>query len=173
MLEKDFETAYGPRTLPTSDRIRFHSSYGQGQLGGYWTRGALALACLSYAAGLAGAGSLLLEKVSKLVADEGLAFGGVPGEFPYWVDVEGGEAHGGRSDPVAGARFIQAVVEGELGLMPSSDPPEFRPPTSSAFRWILARDIWAGERVSLFVGRANGKAFAFASCRRATLEAGR
>jgi hypothetical protein len=172
LLEKDFETDYGPRTVPTSNRVCFHSSYGQGQLGGYWTRAALAFSCLSYSAGLGGMGSLSLEKVSGLVTGDWPQLGGSPGEFPYWVDVEGKEAHGVGSDPVAASRFIQAVVEGELGLSCSASPPAFSPPALSTIRWALARDVCAGEKVSIFVGRAAGKAFAFASCKQARVEGG-
>jgi hypothetical protein len=172
LLENDFETEYGPRTVPTSNRVCFHSSYGQGQLGGCWTRASLAFSCLSYSAGLAGIGSLSLERISRLVTVDWPQLGGNPGEFPYWVDMEGREAHGAGSDPVAASRFIQGVVEGELGLSCSVSPPTFSPPILSTIKWALAGDVWAGEKVSIFVGRAAGKAFAFASCRRARVEGG-
>jgi hypothetical protein len=173
LMERDFETDYGPRTVPTSNLVCFHCSYGQGQLGGYWTRAALAFACLSYSVGLAGMGSLSLEKVSRLVTTDWLQFGGNPGEFPYWVDIEGKEAHGAGSDAVAASRFVQAIVEGELGLSCSVSPPSFDPPPLSTVRWVFAGDVWAGERVSVFVGRAAGRAFAFASCKRARVEGDR
>jgi hypothetical protein len=38
MLEKDFETGFGPRTVAGSNNLYYSSSYGEGQLGGYWTR---------------------------------------------------------------------------------------------------------------------------------------
>ncbi len=172
LLEKDFETDFGPRTVPTSNRMYFHGAYGQGQLGGYWTRGALAFVCLSYAAGLPGMGSLTLERVSRLASEESLKLGGVPGELPYWVDVEGKEAHGDRSDPVAASRLVQAVVEGELGLTMAANSPAFNPPGLSSLKWVYARELWAGEKVSAFVGRSGGKAFAFACCQRTEIERG-
>lgn len=172
LLEEDFETGYGPRTVPVSNRMYFHGSHGQGQLGGYWTRAALALVCLSYATGLSGMGSLLLEKASALVAEDTLEFGGVPGEFPYWVDIERKEAHGTRSDPVSASRYVQAVVEGELGFAASATIPAFNPPALSTIKWVLARDLWVGERASIFVGRAAGKVAAFANCQHAELKEG-
>ncbi|HYC11159.1 MAG TPA: hypothetical protein VEC02_00660 [Nitrososphaerales archaeon] len=172
LLEDDFQTQYGPRTVPTSDRACFHGTYGQGQLGGYWTRAALAMSCLSYAVELPGVGSLLLEKVSKLVTEDALKLGGVPGEFPYWVDIEGSEVHGERSDPVSASRFIQAVVEGELGFEVRRGVPAFDPPVLSTVTWVLAKDIQVGAPASIFVGRAAGKVTAFASCRRGELKAG-
>ncbi len=172
LLEKDFETEFGPRTVPSSNKMYFHGAYGQGQLGGYWTRAALAFVCLSYFVGLPGMGSLSLEKVSRLASEESLKLGGVPGEFPYWVDLEGREVHGEKSDAVAGARFIQAVVEGELGFSASANSPCFAPPTLSTLKWVLARDLWVGEPVTIFVGRAGGKVFSFASCQKTELQPG-
>jgi hypothetical protein len=172
LLEKDFETEYGPRTVPTSNRMYFHSAYGHGQLGGFWTRGALAFACLTYAIGLSGIGSLSLEKVSRLVTEDTPSLGGVLGEFPYWVDVEGREARGEKSDSVSGSRFVQAVVEGELGLEVSGNTPSFNPPGLSTIKWLLARDLWAGERITLFVGRSGESVYSFGNCQRAGLEGG-
>jgi hypothetical protein len=170
LLEKDFETGFGPRTVPTTNRMYFNGAYGEGQLGGFWTRGALALACLSYGVGLPGIGGLALEKVSRLVLEESLKFGGAPGEFPYWVDLDGRDAHPGKSDPVAAARFVQTIVEGELGFSPN--PPILRPPPLSNLRWVLARDIWTGEKTSIFVGRAAGRVFAMAACQKTSIDGG-
>jgi len=173
MLEKDFETEYGPRTVPTSNWMYFNSAYGEGQLGGYWTRGAMAFICLAYAAGLPGIGSLSLEKASKLVTEESLKLWGAPGEFPYWVDIEGKRSHGERSDPVAGARFVQAVVEGEFGFSASgSGAPTFSPPQTSSLKWAMAIDLWVGEKISIFVGRSGNKAFVFGACQRASIPEG-
>ena len=172
LLEDDFETDYGPRTVPVSNRKYFSESYGQGQLGGYWTRAALSMACLAYAAALPGVGSLLLEKASRLATDDALGLKGVPGQFPYWVDVKQREAHGDRSDPVAASRLIQAVVEGELGFRPTRGAPSFDPPALSTVNWVLARDIHVGDRSTVFVGRGGGMAVAFAKCGRATVRAG-
>jgi hypothetical protein len=151
----------------------FNSAYGDGQLGGYWTRGAMAFICLSYAVGLPGIGSLSLEKVSRLVTEESLKLWGAPGEFPYWLDVEGKRSHGEGSDPVAGARFVQAIVEGELGFSTAaSGTPAFSPPSTSALKWAMARDLWVGEKASVFVGRAGNKSYAFGACQRTGITGG-
>ncbi len=162
LLENDFEAGYGPRTVPTSNRNYFNGTYGQGQLGGYWTRAALAHAILCYHSGLSGTGSLMLEKVGKLSADDAVRFGGNPGEFPYWVDVEGKEIHGEKSDPVAASRFIEAVVEGELGFSTGPGPAAFSPALSSSLRW-LAGEFWVGSAATVFVGRSAGKVSTFVS----------
>jgi hypothetical protein len=172
LLEKDFETPYGPRTVPNSNRLYFNSSYGQGQLGGFWTRAALAHALLCYRVGLAGIGSLSLEKVAKLAVEDSVRLGGSPGEFPYWVDVEGREAHGEDSDPVAAARLVEGLLEGELGLEFAAGAVSFSPPPSSSLKWVLASDVWAGEPVTVFVGRGGGRAHAFASGTRLEVKRG-
>jgi hypothetical protein len=163
LLEKDFETPYGARTVPSSNRLYFNPSYGQGQLGGFWTRAALAHALLCYRVGLAGIGSLSLEKVAKLAVEDSVRLGGSPGEFPYWVDVEGREVHGEGSDPVAAARLVEALLEGELGLEFTAGTVSLSPPSSSSLKWVLASEVWTGEQVTVFVGRGGGKSHVFAS----------
>jgi hypothetical protein len=172
LLEKDFETPYGPRTVPNSNRLYFNPSYGQGQVGGFWTRAALAHALVCYRAGLAGIGSLSLEKVAKLVIDDSVRLGGSPGEFPYWLDVECRELHGDDSDPVAAARLIEGLLEGELGLEVGAGTVSLSPPASSSMKWVLASEVWAGEPITVFVGRGGGRADAFASGSRLDVKQG-
>ena len=163
LLEKDFDTPYGPRCIPTSNQVYFNHAYGTGQLGAVWTRAVLAHAIVCYRADLAGMGSLALRKVARLVLDDAPRLGSPPGQFPEWVDVEGGEAHGDESDPVAGARFLETLLEGELGLPSGSEKPTLTPPATSSISWLLASDIWAGEPTSAFLGREAGKTHLFFS----------
>ncbi|MBI3859191.1 MAG: hypothetical protein HY296_02975 [Thaumarchaeota archaeon] len=162
LLEKDFESGYGPRTVPTSNRIFFNGTYGQGQLGGYWTRAALAHAILCYRSGLAGTGSLILEKIARLVAEDSVRLGGGPGEFPLWMDVEGRASHGGGSDPVSASRFIEALVEGELGFSFAPGGLSFSPATTSTLKW-LGGEFWIGTPATVFVGRLPAKVALFVS----------
>jgi hypothetical protein len=143
--------------------VYFNHAYGNGQLGAVWTRAALAHALVCYRGGLAGMGSLALKKVARLVIDEAPRLGATPGQFPEWVDVDVGEAHGDESDPVAAARFIEALLEGELGLPSGADRATFTPTASSAFAWVMAVDFWAGEMTSAFLGRGGGKCHLFFS----------
>ncbi|MDV3277434.1 MAG: hypothetical protein LYZ69_03080 [Nitrososphaerales archaeon] len=163
LLERDFEGGYGPRTIPTSNRISFNGSYGDGQLGGYWTRGALAHAVLAYESGFGGTGSLELEAVGRLASSDIVKFGGAPGDLPYWLDVERREAHGRGCDPVAASRFVESLVLGELGLSVGLEGVTLNPSVSSSLKWVLASNLWTGKRTSAFVGRAGGKTYAFAS----------
>ena len=163
LLEKDFDTPYGPRCVPRSNQVYFNGSYGSGQLGAVWPRAALAHSIVCYRAGLSGIGSLSLAKVARLVIDDGLRLGLSPGEFPEWVDVDRGEAHGEGSDPVAAARFVEALVEGELGLSAVSERASLTPAQSSSLGWVSASGLWLGDPTSLFVGRSGGKAHLFFS----------
>ena len=161
LLEKDFDTPFGPRTVPTSNQVCFNSSYGEGQLGGVWTRATLAHALVCYRGGLPGIGSLALEKVARLVADDAPRMGGSPGEFPSWVDVEGRMVHGDETDAVAAARFLEAVLEGELGLTVGVDGASLNPEASSGIGWVGACDLRAGEPFAAFLGRSAGKTHLF------------
>ena len=161
LLERDFDTPYGPRTVPTSNLMYFNGSYGDGQLGGVWTRVTLTHALLCYRAGLAGVGGLAVAKVARVVADDSLKLGAHPGFFPSWVDADAKEAHGEGPDPVAAARFLQCLVEGELGLPQGGEKGAVSPPAVSAFDWVLAAGFWAGADSAAFVGRGGGNAHLF------------
>lgn len=163
LLEKDFDTPYGPRCVPNSNLVYFNGSYGQGQLGGVWPRAALAHALVCYRSGLSGMGSLALRKMARLVTEDAPRLGGSPGEFPLWVDVDRGEAHGEGGDPVAAARFVEALLEGELGMSAGAEKPVLAPPTSSGLSWLMASDVWLGEQTSAFLGRASGSVCLFYS----------
>ena len=172
LLEKDFDTPYGPRAVPTSNRVYFSRTYGQGQLGGYWTRAALAHSIVCYRSGLPGIGSLGLKKAARLVAEDAVRLGKSPGEFTHWVDPEGGEAFGDGSDPVSASRFVEALVECELGLGVSEGGASFSPPDASSIGWLMASDIWAGEPLTAFVGRQSGKAHLFLESKKASASHG-
>ena len=146
-LEKDFETGFGPRTLPTTSPLFVNGNYFAGQLGGYWTRAALASALLSYRAGYAGLGSAQLLKAARLVHD-GVA--GIPGEFPYWFDPENRGFHSEESDPVAAARLIESVFYGEMGL---SEENRADPPKATQVKWLFASGFGNGGSRALFLGR--------------------
>ncbi len=154
LQEKDFETGYGPRTVSQTNALYYNPSYGEGQLGGCWTRGSLALAILAYASGLPAVGSALIEKVSALVHSDCEKMGGVPGEFPYWFDPEKRQVESVGSDPVASSRFVEALLTGEAGLTTSPEGPSFKVPAGSRLRWISLRGLRPGVEGALFAGRS-------------------
>jgi hypothetical protein len=157
LLEKDFETGYGPRTVAGSNNLYFSPSYGEGQLGGYWTRAAISHALLAYLTGYPSIGSAQLEKVARLVHLDVERLGGMPGEIPYWIDTERRQVAGSGSDPVAASRFVEAVVFGEAGLSLGSLGPRFKVPEASQLKWVLLHDLALGRRGSIFVGRSAGR----------------
>lgn len=166
LLDKDFETGYGPRTIPSSNPLYFSSSYGEGQLGGYSTRAALTHARLAYQSGYAGIGSMQLEKVAKLVHTDCERMGGVPGEFPYWVDPDRKVITSQGSDPVAAARLVDAVLYGELGLSFGSSRMELDPAENSRLRWLSAQKFYDGSYGSFFLGRERDRVYSASTFQR-------
>jgi hypothetical protein len=166
LLERDFETGYGPRTVPVSNSLYYSPSYGEGQLGGYWTRAAISHAILAYASGYPSIGSLQLEKVARLVHLDVERLGGLPGEIPYWVDPERKHVMGSGSDPVAAARLIEAVVFGEAGLSVGPQGVRFNVPEASQLKWLFVHGLDVGRRGSIFLGRSEGRAFAASTLER-------
>ncbi len=173
VIEKDFDTPYGPRCVPDSNLVYFNRNYGRGQLGGVWLRAALAHANLCYRVGMAGIGSLALKKVAKIVGSDIIRLGGSPGEFPQWIDADRGEAHGEDTDYVAASRFIEAIMQGELGMPSTPERASLTPPDSSGLGWVMATDFWAGGPSTAFVGRAAGNAHLFFSGERIDSKAGK
>jgi hypothetical protein len=164
MLEKDFESGLGPRCVPTSNPLYYHPTYGEGQLGSCWTRVALSHALLAYDSGYPSIGGLQLEKVARVVYADWEKYGGAPGEFPYWfVEGERRLVGGSGSDPVAAARFVEAVVFGELGVTRTPQGPKLSPPSGSQLRWASMHALTLGESGSLFVGRSSGRVVLIAS----------
>lgn len=170
LLEADFETGFGPRTVPSSNALYYSPTYGDGQLGGYWTRAALAHALLAYSSGYPSIGSLQLEKVARLVLSESEKMGGVPGEYPYWIDPERKVVSSVGSDPVAAARFIEALLVGEAGLQRTPKGLRLSPPKGSKFKWLSLSDLNLGEKGSFFVGRAANQVFSASSYSRVSSE---
>ncbi len=159
LLEKDFETGYGPRTVPVSNNLYYNPNYGEGQLGGYWTRAAISHAILAFASGYPSIGSLQLEKVARLVHLDAERLGGIPGEIPYWIDLERRQVMGSGSDPVAASRFVEALVFGEAGLSLGPLGVRFKVPEASQLKWLFINDLDLGRRGSIFVGRSAARAF--------------
>ena len=163
LLDADFETGFGPRTVPTTNALYYNPTYGDGQWGGSWTRAAISHALLAYLSGYPSIGSLQLDKVARLVQFDCEKMGGIPGEFPYWLDPEKKTIGGAGSDPVAASRFLEALLFGELGLQRTPKGLRVSPPKGSRFRWMLFRDLALGGKGSLFIGRSASSVFSASS----------
>jgi hypothetical protein len=103
-----------------------------------------------------------LEKVARLVYSDCERLGGVPGEFPYWVDPDKKVITSVGSDPVAASNFIQALLVGEAGL-DLAKKTRLNPPLASKVRWLILRDLDLGGKGSLFVGRSAKQVFGVSS----------
>ncbi len=159
LLEKDFETGYGPRCVSRSNNLYYSPDYGEGQLGGYWTRASLAHAILAFSSGQPAIGSAQLEKVSALVGLDCEKMGGVPGEFPYWLDADRMQMGSVGSDTVAASRFVQALLVGELGMRAAPGRLSFNLPDDSRLRWLLLSSARFGGGGSIFAGRTSSGTF--------------
>ena len=155
--EKDFETGYGPRTVSKTNPLYYDPTYGEGQLGGCWTRASLAHALLAYASGRDSVGSAALEKIASLLDAGWESMGGVPGEFPYWFDPERKQIHSYGSDPVAASRFVEVLLSGEAGLKCSPEGAEFVTPQASRLSWTILHGFSFMKGGTLFVGRSPSK----------------
>ncbi|MGA2199095.1 MAG: hypothetical protein ABSG45_04075 [Nitrososphaerales archaeon] len=169
LLERDYETGYGPRSVSKTNALYYSSDYGEGQLGGYWTRSSLAHAILAFASGHPAIGSAQVEKVSALVHSECERMGGVPGEFPYWFDPERKRIESTGSDPVAASRFVEALLTGEVGMKVSQEVLRFLVPSGSRLRWMALRGFKFGGG-SLFVGRSESKTLVVSSLAKGEVE---
>lgn len=157
LTEKDFETGFGPRTVSSSSALYYSPDYGEGQLGGCWTRASLSHSILAFASHLPAVGSGQLQKVSALVSTEAERMGGIPGEFPYWFDPDRRQVRSFGSDPVAASRFVEALMVGELGLGPSAGGLRFDPPETSRLGWLLLGGFWFTGGGALFLGRSHSR----------------
>lgn len=148
---EDFETGYGPRTVPSSNKRYFHCSEAYGQLGGYWTRAALAHCILGYKIGASKLASMELLKISKLIASDTVSMGGAYGSAPFWIDTCKRKVHGEFPDIVAASRLVEAVLFHEIGIKED----KVEPALNSSIEWIFlglpALDSY------YFVCRDNGK----------------
>jgi hypothetical protein len=168
LLERDFETGYGPRTVPSSNEVYFNGSYLAGQLGGYWPRGALAYASLAFGAGFPTIGSRVLAACTKLASTGALTMGSPPGALPEWVDIEGKRFHGDGVDPVAASRFIECVVAGEIGINLTEAGVELHPPLATETKWLLLQNAWLGEEGTTFVARKGTSVLVLTTAKKAS-----
>jgi hypothetical protein len=170
LLEKDFETGFGPRTVSRTNALYYNPEYGQGQLGGFWTRASLSHAILSYASGNPSMGSAQLLKVADLVRRDCERMGGVPGEFPFWFDPDRRQIMSEGSDPVAASRFVEALMTGEAGLDLSAEGLGIQVPPWSGLDWLALGRFAFGGGGSLFVGRSSAGTLLVSSLAKTNVE---
>ena len=151
LLEADFVTTVGLRTISTADAWYF-PSYGFGLLGGVWPD-----LTLWFAHALARNG-FVDECVHFLTITYAVMEGGsprntVPGEFGEWFDGGSLANRGMYLSPWTGAKYIWAIAEtiGGLDGYRTSGRPHLSPIRPKGWKWIAAARVHWGGRVCSYV----------------------
>jgi len=152
LLEADFVTPVGLRTISTADAWYF-PSYGFGLLGGVWPD-----LTLWFVHALARNG-FVEESVRFLAAvyetmEAGSPRNTVPGEFGEWFDGGSFSNRGMYLSPWTGAKYLWAVAEtlGGLDGYRTSGRPHLAPIRPKGWRWVAAARVrWGGRRCSYVI----------------------
>src|SRR5580700_1426869 len=152
LLEADFVTPVGLRTISTADAWYF-PSYGFGLLGGIWPD--LTIWC---SVALARNGftdeAVRFLNVSYAAMEVGSARSTVPGEFAEWFDGGSLSNRGMYLSPWTGAKSLWAVAEtiGGLNGYRTSGRPHLAPMRPQGWQWIAAARVhWGGRRCSYVI----------------------
>jgi hypothetical protein len=152
LLEADFVTPVGLRTISTADAWYF-PSYGFGLLGGIWPD-----LTLWFAVALARDGfveeCVHFLNVVYAAMEVGSARNTVPGEFGEWFDGGSLANRGMYLSPWTGAKYLWAVAEtiGGLNGYRTSGRPHLAPIRPKDWHWIAAARVhWGGKRCSYVI----------------------
>jgi hypothetical protein len=151
LLEADFVTAVGLRTISTADAWYF-PSYGFGLLGGVWPD-----LTLWFAHTLARNGfvdeCVDFLKVVYATMEGGSPRNTVPGEFAEWFDGGSLSNRGMYLSPWTGAKYLWAVAEtiGGLDGYRTSGRPHLAPLRPKGWQWVAAARVHWGGRVCTYV----------------------
>jgi glycogen debranching enzyme len=152
LLEADFVTPVGLRTISTADAWYF-PSYGYGLLGGIWPD-----LTLWFAVALARDGFVdeCIHFLSIVYAtmEVGSARNTVPGEFGEWFDGGSLANRGMYLSPWTGAKYLWAVAEtiGGLNGYRTSGRPHLVPLRPKGWQWLAAARVhWGGKRCSYVI----------------------
>ncbi len=156
LLEGDFATPVGLRTISTADAWYF-PSYGYGLLGGVWPD-----LTLWFTVALARHGFIddAVRYLQGLYAamEAGSPRNTVPGEFAEWFDGGSFSNRGMYLSPWTSAKFLWAVAETVAGLdgYRTSGRPHLVPLRPKGWQWIAAARVhWGGRRCSYVIDLRN------------------
>jgi glycogen debranching enzyme len=157
LLEADFVTPVGLRTISTADAWYF-PSYGFGLLGGVWPD-----LTLWYALALARNGCVdqAVHFLASVYAamESGSPRNTVPGEFAEWFDGGSLSNRGMYLSPWTGAKYLWAVAETVCALdgYRTSGRPHLSPLRPKDWQWVAAARVrWGGKRCTYVIDlRAN------------------
>jgi hypothetical protein len=147
LLESDFITPVGLRTISTADSWYF-PSHGFGLLGGVWPDLTLWFVVALARNGFVAEAAHWLEAIYASM-EAGAARNTVPGQFGEWFDGGSLTNRGMYLSPWTGAKYLWAVAETICGLdgYRTSGRPHFSPLLPPLWTWA------AGVRVRLGAGR--------------------
>jgi glycogen debranching enzyme len=156
LLEADFVTPVGLRTISTADAWYF-PSYGFGLLGGIWPDLTLWFA-------LALARNQCVDQAVRFLATVYAAMEGgsprntVPGEFGEWFDGGSLSNRGMYLSPWTGAKYLWCVAEtvGGLDGYRTSGRPHLTPLRPKGWQWVAAARVrWGGKRCTYVIDLRN------------------
>jgi hypothetical protein len=156
LLEADFVTPVGLRTISTADAWYF-PSYGFGLLGGVWPDLTLWFAVSLARNGLTDEAVSFLQRVYAAM-EGGSPRNTVPGEFGEWFDGGSLSNRGMYLSPWTGAKYLWAVAEtvGGLNGYRTSGRPHLAPLRPKDWTWMAAARVhWAGRRCTYLIDLRN------------------
>ncbi len=156
LLEADFVTPVGLRTISTADAWYF-PSYGFGLLGGIWPDLTLWFAVALARNGFGDDCVHFLTVVYEAM-EGGSPRNTVPGEFGEWFDGGSLSNRGMYLSPWTGAKYLWAVAEtiGGLDGYRTSGRPHLAPMRPKGWQWMAAARVhWGGRRCSYVIDIKN------------------
>ncbi|BDE05380.1 hypothetical protein WPS_06560 [Vulcanimicrobium alpinum] len=152
LMESDFTTPVGLRTISTADSWYF-PSHGFGLLGGVWPDLTLWFAVALARNGAHHEAAHWLERVYETM-EGGASRNTVPGQFGEWFDGGSLTNRGMYLSPWTGAKYLWAVAETVCGLdgYRTSGRPHIAPLLPADWTWTAAvRVHWGGRRHSYVI----------------------
>jgi hypothetical protein len=156
LLEADFVTPVGLRTISTADAWYF-PSYGFGLLGGIWPDLTIWFAVALARNGMTDEAVNFLNGLYAAM-ESGSPRNTVPGEFAEWFDGGSLSNRGMYLSPWTGAKYLWAVAEtvGGLNGYRTSGRPHLAPLRPKGWQWVAAARVhWGGRRCTYVIDLRN------------------
>ena len=160
LLEADFVTPVGLRTISTADSWYF-PSHGFGLLGGIWPDLTLWFAVALARNNFIDESARWLETIYATM-EEGARRNAVPGQFAEWFDGGSLTNRGMYLSPWTGAKYLWAVAEtvGGLDGYRTSGRPHLAPNFPTGWSWSAGvRVRLGGERCTYVIDRSSARIF--------------
>jgi len=160
LLEADFVTPVGLRTISTADSWYF-PSHGFGLLGGIWPDLTLWFSVALARNGFVDESAQWLETIYATM-EEGARRNAVPGQFAEWFDGGSLTNRGMYLSPWTGAKYLWAVAEtvGGIDGYRTSGRPHLAPNLPTGWSWSAGiRVRLGGERCTYVIDRATARIF--------------